>query len=84
MDIDTSDIVLVKLTPYALNVMSETHFMRFHNKQYFPPFLAPEKDEDGWSRMELWRLMREFGAVMRMGNPDRCFEGNVVRLLGAG
>ena len=84
MDIGTSDIVQVRLTPYALKVMAETHFKRFHDKQYFPPFLPPDVDKDGWSRMELWRLMHEFGAVMHMGNPERCFMGNVIRWASRG
>lgn len=43
---------------------------------------ATEKpDENGFIEMQLWRLMRVFGSVMFMGNPNLPFENMNVELL---
>ena len=83
MDLNVNDEVLVRLTPYALALMMENHFKLFCGAKHAPRFAAPEADSEGWTRMQLWRLMQEFGGGMYNGNPNQCFEGNVVRLLGA-
>lgn len=83
MDMNVNDEVLVKLTPYALTIMVENHFKLFNGARYAPRFEAPAADAEGWSRMQLWRVMQEFGSAMYNGNPNQCFEGNMVRLLGA-
>lgn len=83
MDLNVNDEVLVKLTPYALAILVENHFKLFNGAKHAPRFEPPKVDADGWSRMHLWRLMQEFGGAMYNGNPNQCFEGNTVRLLGA-
>ena len=82
MNMNVNDEVLVKLTPYALALMVENHFKLFNGARYAPRFEAPTADAEGWSRMQLWRVMKEFGSAMYNGNLNQCFEGNVVRLLG--
>ncbi len=81
MDMNLNDEVLVKLTPYALALMVENHFKLFNGAKHAPRFQPPEADENGWCRMQLWRVMQEFGRAMWNGNQNQCFDGNVVRLL---
>jgi len=81
MEINLNDEVMVKLTPYAIAVMEENHFNLFKGAKYAPRFIPPPADSEGWSRMQLWGLMLEFGNSMQNGTPNQCFEGNVVRLI---
>lgn len=59
--------VMVKLTPAGLN------FLKFkHNelKKVFPvlgDFTPPEIDSEGWSKFQLWVLMKNFGEIITMG-----------------
>lgn len=81
LDINLNETVMVRLTPYAIALMTENHFKLFNGARFAPPFVAPEKDADGWSRMQLWNLMNEFGDAMYFGNPNSCFEGGVLRFV---
>jgi hypothetical protein len=57
-----NDIVRVKLTDYGRKVMRENH-----EDLKASAYHAPEEDENGYSKWQLWCLMEEFGAHMRWG-----------------
>lgn len=45
-------------------------------------YASDKPDADGFLEMQLWTLMRVFGPVMFLGNPNMPFENMNVELLG--
>jgi hypothetical protein len=76
--ININNEVLVKLTPYAHEIMREKHFKLYNGAAHAPEFKFPEADEDGYTKIQLWELMREFGDAMYNGNPRQCFVDNII------
>jgi hypothetical protein len=64
MDFNVNEYVHVRLTPHGRAVYEANHAMLLasmgipHAKL---PYRAPEEDAEGWSKWQLWELMREFG-----------------------
>jgi len=74
MEFNINETVRVKLTPRGRKVHRQDHinfWSQFPGKkcEYRPPV----EDEEGWSRWQLWCLMKEFGPHVDMGM-DLCFE----------
>ena len=62
--------VRVKLTDRGREIHRE-NFDRFLQLcPAFPyPYRKPEEDAEGWSKWQMWDLMKEFGSHMNMGTP---------------
>jgi hypothetical protein len=61
-----NDEVLVKLTDLGRARLQLNHEELFAVGVRKHPY-APPKETDGWSRWQLWTLMREFGPHVRNG-----------------
>jgi hypothetical protein len=68
---NVNDTVRVKLTDYGRAMHRANH--DGHNagraRRGLPPiaYLRPKEDADGWSKWQLWELMREFGPHVGLG-----------------
>ncbi len=81
-EFNLNQYVGVKFTEEGLKIL-ESH----HNellKQMPPeaaetvgPFVAPEVDEEGYSQIQLGKLMHLFGKYMFVGNPTVLFDMNI-------
>lgn len=59
--------VLVKVTPLGHKIYKE-NFEKFWSQfNDRPDFLPIREDDDGYSRWQLWHLMKEFGNHLKMG-----------------
>jgi len=83
MVINLNDEVLVKLTPYALDLMLKNHNDLYNHCKTtdIPPFTSPCANNEGFTRMLLWEVMQEFGKYMYNFNPEPFFENNELHIL---
>lgn len=65
--INLNDEVMVRLKPRGLEILRSNHYALLGPLGERHPFKAPEVDEDGWSRFQLWTLMQEFGPHISIG-----------------
>lgn len=75
-EFNINDHVRVKLTPRG-HALHRQHFAELGCLQYF----APEIDDEGWTRFQLWSLMSIFGQYMSCGG-ELVFE-TTIRMEGA-
>lgn len=55
---------------YKLNIYSEYEIPEYNN--------YPATDDEGWTKIQLWRLMQEFGPYIHMGMKEPLFDLNIV------
>lgn len=69
-ELNVNHYVFVRLTDFGRQVERKNHEKLFAG---YPPGLCPfspkEEDPEGWSRWQLWDLMKEFGSVISMAGP---------------
>jgi hypothetical protein len=68
--------VRVKLTDYGRSLYKHHH--NYINSLVVDPipYTAPEEDAEGWSKWQLWRLIKIFGPHMSMSS-ERPFETEI-------
>lgn len=65
--------VKVRLTPFGHQMLKANYnklFLRTPNGieyLYNHPYTAPQEDEEGWSKWQMWTLMEELGEYCGMG-----------------
>jgi hypothetical protein len=59
--------VWVKLTPVGLKILEDLHLWLKQSVPRLPEFTPPPADSDGYTRHQLWALMKDFGAYMTWG-----------------
>ena len=67
IEFNLNQSVEVQLTERGRNILQENHdklYFAFDNKY---PYRPPVEDENGWSKWQLWCLMREFGDHVHIG-----------------
>lgn len=64
-----NDNVYVKLTEHGRRVHHEEHvrFWKSVGHSSPPEYTPPKEDSEGWSKWQMWELMREFGSHIGMG-----------------
>lgn len=67
-----NDDVYVKLTDYGRKIHREEHIKFWGKlpKLSHPTYDPPKEDSDGWSKWQMWSLMKEFGNHIGMGKPN--------------
>ena len=63
-------VVKVKLTPIGRKIHKENYehlYKNFPELQEKYPYKAPEEDAEGYSRWQMWELMKDFGMAMSLG-----------------
>jgi hypothetical protein len=78
MDFNINECVSVQLTDHGRAVHAAEHAMLLAKTGASLTYRAPKEDSDGWSRWQLWELMRSFGEHIGMGM-EPCF-GAVIRI----
>jgi hypothetical protein len=73
MKINLNDVVRVKLTDHGRAVLATDHAGFWSGRGFSYPYLQPKEDADGWSKWQLWSLMKAFGPHIGMGL-DNCFD----------
>lgn len=64
-----NDHVLVKVTSEGIEALRENHDqLNAFLGGRLSDFTPPQVDENGYTRMQLWCVMQEFGPHIRMGN----------------
>lgn len=80
-DFNTDKCVKVKLTDEGLRILEARHNknLEMHPElvKVIGTFKAPEVDEEGYSRFQLFELMNIFGDYMRLGNDNFPFEKDI-------
>jgi hypothetical protein len=69
ISVNLNRTVLVKITARGYEVMKQNYEDLFTNPNYreLHPFKYPEVDGNGYTRMQLWEVMHEFGHAMHNG-----------------
>ncbi len=80
MQINLNDNVRVKLTPFGIQCMKDYHKWLFA-PNVAPPFNPPVPDENGWTTMQMWLVLQEFGPYMHNGMTQIPFEDNVIEIV---
>jgi hypothetical protein len=80
---NTNDSILIKLTTLGLAIMREEHRALAAKLPQMGEFEAPKTDEHGYSRMQLWVVMRTFGPHITMGGRAP-FETTIAIPMGKG
>jgi hypothetical protein len=77
MDFNINEIVLAKLTDHGRAVHASDHaiFWAQHGKPAME-YRPPKEDAEGWSRWQMWDLMRSFGQHTGLAMPP-CFETTI-------
>lgn len=73
LSMNINDFVEVRLTSYGHKVIKDHHDFIFKGKVSF----IPSAEIDGWSRWQLWELMRVFGEYMGLGMEEVVFESDI-------
>ena len=72
LEFNANQAVKVKLTEHGNRVMRDWYADRVYN--------MPEEDEYGYTRVQMWHLMRIFGEHMSLG-ADPVFDMNIILCL---
>tara|TARA_R110000822_G_scaffold301108_1_gene424770 strand:- start:1651 stop:1896 length:246 start_codon:yes stop_codon:yes gene_type:complete len=64
LKININDYARVKLTDHGRAIHLK-NLERYIDMEYMPP----KEDSEGYSRWQLWQLMKDFGSHMGNGNP---------------
>jgi hypothetical protein len=64
-----NDYIKVKLTDLGRLQIVKNHNELFGENAHLYPVRFPEVDDDGWSKMQHWEVMNEFGKHMWNGAP---------------
>jgi repressor LexA len=67
MRFNINETVRVKLNEDGLRILEARHTELYQHIGLDRPFAPPQVDDEGYSRFQLWTLMREFGPHIRMG-----------------
>ena len=71
-------IVKIKLTSLGIKRLKENHEeLRKNYPKAIGEFILPEVDEDGYSKMELWKVMKTFGDLLENGSLNMPFNMNI-------
>ena len=64
--------VKVKLTPYGRERLKKDHedFWKHVIPKTAIEYKPPREDDEGWSRWQLWSLMKKIGPYMSLGNEE--------------
>jgi hypothetical protein len=81
-EINCNEDVYVRLTAQGRECV-KSHFENMDlpsdiKKENFVSYT--QADDEGWSKFQLWNLMKIFGSLMYMGSVTQPFEHNVVRI----
>ena len=76
---DVNHWVQVRLTPRGRELHRQNWEAIFQNIPNASPYSPPQEDGDGWSRWQLWELMKVFGPHINLGaqlpfQPEMRFE----------
>ena len=77
-DLNLNEYVWVKLTDKGRELHKENHEKLMEFLKMDLPYEAPAESDDGWSKWQLWVLMKEFGQHLEIGF-DPVFEP-VIRI----
>ena len=72
--------VLVKWTEEGLVHLENLHRAALGNLADKYPHTDADCDADGWTRIQLWRLMQILGPTLHIGIAKPLIEGNEVRI----
>lgn len=76
--ININAYVKVKLTKYGIEELERQHNelkKQFPNLKEFTP---PETEGDGYSKFQLWALMRDLGHMLILGSDTLPFHTNIL------
>lgn len=81
-DFNINNYVGVKLTDEGLKILEFQHNellkeMTPEAAKMVGEFKTPHVDEEGYSQIQLWKLMHSFGRYMYNGNPNPPFEVDI-------
>lgn len=78
MDFNVNEEVLVKLTDFGRKALEQQYLDSFSTAGIRPPqpYQPPREDAEGWSKWQLWVLMRDLGHLCQWGLPQP-FEGTI-------
>ena len=65
-EFNINDTVMVRLTEYGKTKHKERHQKFYKELGMNVEYIAP-KEDDGWSKWQLWDLMSEFGQDISLG-----------------
>ena len=77
-----NDHVKVKLTPKGYRILEDLHRETFQGRPEFK-YKKPNEDSDGWSKWQLWYLVRCFGKHIFMAC-EPPFETNIKIVIETG
>lgn len=73
--LNINSYVRIKLTRVGIQRLRSNHKKMF---EYYPScktkFIPPEVDEEGFSEMQLWKVMQNFGDLLYIGSTELPFE----------
>lgn len=75
-----NNYVKVKLTEKGKKVLKKQHDELEKLCKSIGKFHEPETDENGYTKFQLWDLMRTFGSYIGLGMNDLCFETTIIIL----
>lgn len=72
-----NDFVKVKLTEYGKDILREKHENLRKRLPKMWEYSGPIVDEEGYTKFQMWDLMKTFGPYMQLGNPQIPFETEI-------
>jgi hypothetical protein len=69
MKFNINEYVRVKLTPEGRAAHAADFAADSTKFGFAHPYTPPQEDAEGWSRWQLWVLMKEFGPHIYLGGP---------------
>jgi hypothetical protein len=69
IELNINEYIKVKLTDFGKRMLEQDHIKFFTSLGILDkyPYTPPEEDSNGYSKFQLWELMRNFGKYMRNG-----------------
>lgn len=86
IEFNINECVYVKITEAGWDRLKKNHYELYeaYKANIYPEFEIPEyenyliTDDDGWTEIQLWRLMNEFGPHIHMGMKEPFFSLDIV------
>lgn len=75
--LNINSYVRIKLTPFGIEQLRKKHEEIRKMNPCIGEFIPPEVDTEGYSKMQLWKVMYELGGHAYNGSKNLPFEMNI-------